>query len=633
MRLNLWFAGRPCLLALLTLFCQSVTFAQGTAFTYQGRLTANGAPASGIYDFRFALYGVAAGGAPIGGPLTNSAMTVTAGVFMVTLDFGAAFDGNPRWLDISVRTNGTPTFSALTPRQSLTPSPYAILAGDITPANTNIARVNTSQTFSGALNFSNPSNTFAGTLTGAFFDTPARLTNSAPFAPLVWQTAPAPVLAYNTFEDYPSGPATNVLSATNLLAVANRWLTNGLWAAGFRYIWIDDGWSLPLRDANGNLVANPTLYPNSMPALVTSLHQLGFKVGIYISSGTEGTGTCFGYPGTPIALMEQDMNLFASWGIDGVKVDTCGDGAFPAEALGQPPHFRAAANAIVQSGRPMVLDFTVESGGWNNTIPIYWEVPYLMNVWPETGTFDGISGMSNCVWAATYTWSNSITPYSGQLIGPGHYANWGNLNLNATDPATFQAYFSMLGITSCSGFLYDVSRNPSLLTYMTNLEVMAINQDPAAICGALVYSNNLAEVWVKPLGSRGSGTNAVALVNFANANQNVVVNWSLLGLPANTPVGIRDLWAQNTLGTAFTAAWTNSVPANSVQLFKVWANNLNLSLATLTVNNGIFSAPYTVTNSTDSTFGFGAGLLRWDTNYLYVSVGTNLWKRVALSSW
>jgi len=41
----------------------------------------------------------------------------------------------------------------------------------------------------------------------------------------------------------------------------------------------------------------------------------------------------------------------------------------------------------------------------------------------------------------------------------------------------------------------------------------------------------------------------------------------------------------------------------------------------------------TVTNSTDSTGGRGAGLIRWDTNYLYVSVGTNQWKRAALSSW
>lgn len=44
-------------------------------------------------------------------------------------------------------------------------------------------------------------------------------------------------------------------------------------------------------------------------------------------------------------------------------------------------------------------------------------------------------------------------------------------------------------------------------------------------------------------------------------------------------------------------------------------------------------APRTITNSTDSTYGFGAGLGGWDSNYVYISVGTNLWKRSALSSW
>lgn len=44
-------------------------------------------------------------------------------------------------------------------------------------------------------------------------------------------------------------------------------------------------------------------------------------------------------------------------------------------------------------------------------------------------------------------------------------------------------------------------------------------------------------------------------------------------------------------------------------------------------------APWTVSASTNSTFGQGAGLIRWDANYLYVSTGTNQWKRAALSAW
>src|SRR6266446_915344 len=121
------------LLALSTLNSPLSTFAQGTTFTYQGRLNDGGNPATGIYDLRFTLYDAASNGnVPTGGgPLTNAPTGVTNGLFTVTLDFGGSpFDGSPRWLEIGVRTNGSANpYATLTPRQALTASPYAITAG------------------------------------------------------------------------------------------------------------------------------------------------------------------------------------------------------------------------------------------------------------------------------------------------------------------------------------------------------------------------------------------------------------------------------------------------------------------------------------------------------------------------
>ena len=105
------------------------TFAQGTAFTYQGRLNNGGSPANGSYDLTFTMYATNSGGSVFIGPLTNSAVGVTNGLFTVPLDFGSGiFDGNPRWLEIGVRTNGSVSFTTLSPRQQLTPTPYAIFA-------------------------------------------------------------------------------------------------------------------------------------------------------------------------------------------------------------------------------------------------------------------------------------------------------------------------------------------------------------------------------------------------------------------------------------------------------------------------------------------------------------------------
>jgi hypothetical protein len=125
-----------CALALLaTVFAGSSALAAeplGTAFSYQGRLNSANSAATGLYDFRFALFEAADGGAQVGATLTNNATGVTNGLFGALLDFGAVFDGGARWLEIAVRTNGGSAFTTLTPRQAFTPAPYAMYA--LTPA-------------------------------------------------------------------------------------------------------------------------------------------------------------------------------------------------------------------------------------------------------------------------------------------------------------------------------------------------------------------------------------------------------------------------------------------------------------------------------------------------------------------
>jgi hypothetical protein len=118
----------------MTVLIVSITYTSlyaapmGTTFTYQGRLGNGTNAAQGVYDLRFTLYDALSGGGVIAGPVTNTATGVTNGLFNVSLNFGAAFDGNARWLELGVRTNGGDAFTALTPRQSLTPSPYSLYA-------------------------------------------------------------------------------------------------------------------------------------------------------------------------------------------------------------------------------------------------------------------------------------------------------------------------------------------------------------------------------------------------------------------------------------------------------------------------------------------------------------------------
>src|ERR1051325_9510684 len=120
-------------LVLVVFALPAVVLSQGTAFTYQGRLTQGGGPVTGNCDFIFRLYDAdAPGGTQIGSDEPKANVFVSAGVFTVVLNstglFGAsAFNGNDRWLDTQVRCPaGGGSYAVLAPRQQLTAEPYAL---------------------------------------------------------------------------------------------------------------------------------------------------------------------------------------------------------------------------------------------------------------------------------------------------------------------------------------------------------------------------------------------------------------------------------------------------------------------------------------------------------------------------
>ena len=142
----------------------STCLAQGTAFTYQGRLNDGAAPANGMYDFRFRLFDAATNGNFSGGVVTLPTVGVSNGLFTVTLGFNYPnFDGSARWLDIGVRTNGSPdAYTNLVPRQAITPTPYAIYANTAS----NVVSGGLTGTYGNAVTFSNVNNNFSGAFNG-----------------------------------------------------------------------------------------------------------------------------------------------------------------------------------------------------------------------------------------------------------------------------------------------------------------------------------------------------------------------------------------------------------------------------------------------------------------------------------
>jgi hypothetical protein len=203
--------------------------AQGTAFTYQGKLTSAGQAANGCYDMEFSLYNAAVGGTEVGNTVTNSSIAVTNGLFTVTLDFGSApFNGQALWLQIAVSPAGSNSFTTLLPLQALTSTPYAVQAlsaGTVTGAVT-LAQLPAAVLTNGATNVS---------VTGTFSGDGGALTNLN--ASQLSGTLNQAQLPTNVLTVMPGSAAlTNVYSAAGVYTVTvptnQTSMVAKLWGAG-----------------------------------------------------------------------------------------------------------------------------------------------------------------------------------------------------------------------------------------------------------------------------------------------------------------------------------------------------------------------------------------------------------------
>jgi hypothetical protein len=103
----------------------------GTGFSYQGQLELGNQPVNGSCDFQFSLWDAGTAGNQLGATQEVLALAVANGQFNTTLnagnEFGAAFTGPARWLEIGVRCPaGSGTYAVQDPRLALTAVPYAL---------------------------------------------------------------------------------------------------------------------------------------------------------------------------------------------------------------------------------------------------------------------------------------------------------------------------------------------------------------------------------------------------------------------------------------------------------------------------------------------------------------------------
>jgi len=109
------------------------------------------------------------------------------------------------------------------------------------------------------------------------------------------------------------------INENKIREIADIIVSSGMRDAGYKYLVLDDAWMGPKRDAEGGLMADSIKFPAGMKAMGDYIHSKGLKYGIY---ECRGRMTCQGLPGS-LNHEQTDMNSFASWGVDYIKLDAC----------------------------------------------------------------------------------------------------------------------------------------------------------------------------------------------------------------------------------------------------------------------------------------------------------------------
>jgi hypothetical protein len=386
-----------------------------------------------------------------------------------------------------------------------------------------------------------------------------------------------------------SGTASSILAATpymgwdtyftfggyyneaSVLEQASQLLTRGLQRDGYNYVWLDVGWWQGTRNAAGQITVNPAQWPHGMAWLTRTLHAAGFRVGLYTDAGTVG---CGGTGQGSYGHYQQDVNTFAAWGFDAIKVDFCGGvrlGLQPAAAY-TAFHEAIAHNA---SHRPMLLSicdflqpgqFATEDPAFaNSAFTSYTFGPSDGNSW-RTDTDVGTPGNVPFEQVLRNLDADAAQP---QAAGPGH---WNDPDYLGPDQgmtaAQFRTQFSMWAMLAAPLMVSAdlISLGPNSAATIANREAIAIDQDPAGLQARLLSASGNGEVWVKPL---SDGSRAVALLNRGPGTLRIATSAATIGMPRASSYVVRNIWSDTRSRIGGGASLAANVPGEATVLLRV----------------------------------------------------------------
>ena len=314
--------------------------------------------------------------------------------------------------------------------------------------------------------------------------------------------------------------------------IVDAMVSSGLKDAGYAYVGPDEGICF-FRGPDGKLSPNLERYPSGLRGLGDYIHQKGLKYALYTDAGTH---TCSkAMPGTK-GHEAEDMRAFADWRADYIKIDWCNTAGQDIAAT-----YSLLADAQRAAGRPVVHSLC----SWGVGYPWTWAGP-IGHMWRTTSDICG-PGRADWTMAVRVAFANDKL---ARFAGPGR---WNDPDMmivgmpglsEGQNRAFFSLWCQMAAPLMAGNDLRGMS--PSTLAILTNLEAIAVNQDPLGIQGQVVWNDGDISLWAgKPL---FDGSRAVLLFVHGSIRMRHHIFWEEAGFEKSDALYVRNLWTHQTSG-------------------------------------------------------------------------------------
>jgi hypothetical protein len=298
-----------------------------------------------------------------------------------------------------------------------------------------------------------------------------------------------------------------VSGISNALASGNVFLRP--W--GYNYVFLDDGWGQTNLDPNGLMQLSYGI-SNTFGAgtwgvsnFIAAIHTNGWKLGLYADGGTNLSTGGFQH-GIGGFLLWTNIASLGRYGLDYLKTDQ------------QMVEKQRIAALIAANGFPMILSGAVTNGGDIAQPTVY--AAFMNELRP-------VSGGDINSWGQLLRWVD-VTQTNNwyRWVRPGHFINMdyiGEAILGGGGWYGIKTHLVVCALYSApiiwdSGFIAGVS-----VPTATNVDLIAIDQDPGVFCAQRLLQTNGCDVFLKPLGAQNGPQFALGILNRSVTPTNVTL--------------------------------------------------------------------------------------------------------------